>query len=112
MSYYPEPDTLIKSIIKVELDLSTKSSSFATKPDIKKATCVDTSEFVKKSDLISLKSDVDILHIDELKTVPVCVNNLKTDEDKLVITESQTILADQKTFCDAVDKIYLKNSIY
>ena len=32
---------------------------------------LDTSEFAKKTDLASLKSDIDELDIDKLKTVPV-----------------------------------------
>ena len=58
--------------MKVELDLS----NYETKPDLSKATGVDTSEFVKKTDLTSLKSDVDEVGIDKLSTVSVDLNKL------------------------------------
>ena len=41
--------------INVEVDLP----NFATKSDLKNATCVDTSKFAKEVDLGSLKSNVD-----------------------------------------------------
>ena len=41
--------------MKVELDLS----NYATKADLKNAIGVDTSNFPKKPDLATLKSDVD-----------------------------------------------------
>ena len=47
--------------VKVELDLSI----YVTKSDLENATGVDTSDFVKKVDLASLKSDVDKLDIDK-----------------------------------------------
>ena len=36
MIFYGEPDSQIKGIIKVEFHLPTKSSSFATQPDIER----------------------------------------------------------------------------
>ena len=47
--------------MKVELDLSI----YATKSALENATGIDTSDFVKKVDLASLKSDVDKLDIDK-----------------------------------------------
>ena len=55
MSYLAEAYTHSKNKIKVKLDLS----NYATKSDLKNATSVDTSEFTKKTDLASLKSDID-----------------------------------------------------
>ena len=49
--------------MKVELDLS----NYATTLDLKNATDVDTSDFVKNIDLADLKSDADKLGIDKLK---------------------------------------------
>ena len=45
-------------------------SNYATKSEVEKAAGADTSEFAKKADLASSKSDVDKLDIDRLKTVP------------------------------------------
>ena len=65
MSFLPEPYTQSKNKIKVELDLS----NYVKKPDLKNEAGVDTSDFVKKGDLASLKSDFDKLDID-LEKVP------------------------------------------
>ena len=51
--------------VKVELDLS----NYATKADLKNATGVDTSKFVKQVDLVSLKSNVDKLDTGKLRNV-------------------------------------------
>ena len=51
-------------------------SNYATKFDIKCPTVINTSEFAKMADLASLKSDVDKLDIDQLKTTPVDLSKL------------------------------------
>ena len=55
MSCYPEPGIHSRNKIEVELDLS----NYATKSDLKDATSIDASEFVKLVDLASLKSKKD-----------------------------------------------------
>ena len=67
--------------VKFELDLS----NYATEADLKNITGVDTSKFVKNTDLANLKFDVSKLDIDELKNVPYNLNNLKSKVDKLEI---------------------------
>ena len=67
VSYFLESYSHNKSKIRVELDLS----SYATKSDLQKVTSINTSKFTKKIDLGNLKSDVNDLVIDNLKTVPV-----------------------------------------
>ena len=62
---FPEPKSS-GGRVKVELDIS----NYATKTDLKNTTGVDTSKFAKKVDLASLKSNVDNLNIDKLKTAP------------------------------------------
>ena len=52
-------------------------SNYATKAYLKNATGVDTSKFAKKVDLDSLKSNVNKLDIDKIKTVPDDLSNLK-----------------------------------
>ena len=54
-------------------------SNYATKTDLKNLTGVDTSSFAKQVDLVNLKSDVDKLDIDILKTN---LSNLKSKVDK------------------------------
>ena len=63
MSYYP-PYRSSRNNIKVELDLS----NYATKDDVKNITHVDVSSFASKTDLAALKTEVDKIDADKLKT--------------------------------------------
>ena len=54
-----------KSNVKVELGLK----NYATKEELKNITHVDTSSFALKTNLASLKTEVDKLDIPKLKTV-------------------------------------------
>ena len=58
--------------IKVELDLA----NYATKDDVKNITHVDVSSFVSKTNLAALKTEVDKIDVDKLKTVPVDIPKL------------------------------------
>ena len=76
--------------VNVKVDLS----NYATKTDLKNITHVDTSSFASKTNLANLKTEVDKLDSDKLKTVPVDLSKLtnvvkndvvkKTEYDKLV----------------------------
>ena len=87
--YFPTPSSH-KENIKVEIDLS----YYATKEDINDITHVDTSNFALKTNLSSLKTEVDKLDFDKLATIPVDLSKLsnvvkndvikKTVYDKLV----------------------------
>ena len=46
-------------------------SNYATKSDLKKAAGADTSKFARKTDVVSLKSDIEKLDVDKFKTVPL-----------------------------------------
>ena len=59
MSHYFSTPSSHKENIKVEIDLS----NYATKKDINDITHVDTSNFALKTNLSSLKTDADKLHI-------------------------------------------------
>ena len=65
MSYYP-PYNNSSNNIKVELDLS----NYATKDDVKNITHVDVSSYATKTNLASLKTEVDKIDTDKLKAVP------------------------------------------
>ena len=65
-TYYP-PYKSSSSNVKVELDLT----NYATKTDLKDITHVDTSSYELKTNLSALKSEVDKIDKDKLKTVPV-----------------------------------------
>ena len=65
MSYFPEPYTYSKNKIKVELDLA----NYATKSDLRIGTGANTPKFAKKTDLASLKSDIDKIDIVKFQTI-------------------------------------------
>ena len=63
MSYYP-PYKSSSNNVKVELDLT----NYATKKDLKNITYVDVSSFASKTNLAALKTEVDKIDTDKLKT--------------------------------------------
>ena len=65
-TYYP-PYKRSSSNVKVELDLT----NYATKTDLKNITHVHVSSFASKTNLAALKTEVDKIDADKLKTVPV-----------------------------------------
>ena len=67
--YFPRPQKSFGRDINVKVDLS----NYAPETDIKNISLVDTLNFALKSNLASLKTDVDNLDIDKLKSLP---NNL------------------------------------
>ena len=64
-TYYP-PYKSSSENIKVGLDLT----NYATKTDLKNITHTDVSSFASKTNLSALKSKVDKIDLDKLKTVP------------------------------------------
>ena len=70
--YFPKPYEPFGGDINVKVDLS----NYATKADIKNISHVDTSSFALKTNLASLKTEVDKLDIDKLVPVPVDLNKL------------------------------------
>ena len=63
MSYYP-PYKSSSNNVNVELDLT----NYATKTDLKNYTHVDVSSFASKTNLAALKTEVDKIDTDKLKT--------------------------------------------
>ena len=63
MSYYP-PHKSSSNNVKVELDLT----NYATKTDLKNITHVDVSSLASKTNLAALKTEVDKIDTDKLKT--------------------------------------------
>ena len=88
--YFPKPYEPFGGVINVKVDLP----NYATKTDLKNISHVDVSSFARKSNLASLKTEVDKLDIDKLTPVTVELSKLsdavkndvvkKTDYDKLV----------------------------
>ena len=67
MSQYYPPYRSSSNNINVELDLA----NYATKADLKNTTHVDVSSFASKTNLAALKTEVDKIDADKLKTTPV-----------------------------------------
>ena len=63
-------------------------SNYATKSDIKNISDIDTSRFSLKSDLASLKTEVDKLDIDKLVPVPVDLSKLSDVAKNYVVKET------------------------
>ena len=70
--YFPKPFKSFGGNINIKVDLS----NYATKTDLKNVTHVDTSSFALKTNLASLKTEVDKLDIDKLVPVPVDLSKL------------------------------------
>ena len=82
-TYYP----LYKSSsqnIKIELDLD----NCATKDDVKNITHVDVSSFASKTNLAALKTEVDKIDADKLKTVPVDLAKLTNAAENDLVKKS------------------------
>ena len=83
MSYYP-PYKSSSNNINAELDLS----NYATKNYLKKITHVDVNSFASKTNLASLKTDVDKIDVDKLKAVPVDLAKLTNAVENGLVKKS------------------------
>ena len=72
MSQYYSPYKSSSNNIKVELDLA----NYATKTDLKNITHVDVSSFASKTNLAALKTEVDKIDPDKLKTTSIDLDRL------------------------------------
>ena len=80
---FPKPYEPFDGDINVKVDLS----NYATKADIKNISHVDTSNFVLKTNLANLKTEVDKLDIDKLVHVPVDLSKLSDVVNDDVVKE-------------------------
>ena len=110
--YFPPYNS--SSNIKVELDLS----NYATKDDVKNITHVDVSSYATKTNLAALKSEVDKIDTDKLKTVPddlaklinVVKNEVvkKTDFSADDYVKKTKFSGDINSLADKIDKVEKK----
>ena len=84
MSKYYPPYKSSNNNIKVELDLS----NYATKNDLKNITHVDVSSFASKTNLAALKTEVDKIDVDKLKTTPVDLAKLTNAAENNLVKKS------------------------
>ena len=95
MSYYP-PYKSSSNNIKVELDLT----NYATKTNLKNITHVNVSSFASKTNLAALKTEVDKIDLDKLKTTPIDLAKLRNGVKNDVVKKTDynakvTSIADQ-----------------
>ena len=82
-TYYP-PYKTFSNNVKVELDLA----NYATKDYVKNITHVDVTSFASKTNLAALKTEVDKIDADKLKTVPVDLAKLSNVVDIDVVKKT------------------------
>ena len=98
--------------IKVELDLA----NYATKDDVKNITHIDVSSYATKTNLAALKSEVDKIDVDILKTAPADLaklnNFVKNDvvkknnyNTKVTSIENQIAGVTKNTLDNLADKV-------
>ena len=86
--YFPKPfNSHFCDSIKVKIDLS----NYARKTDIKNISHVDTSSFALKTNLASLKTEVDKLDINKLVPIPVDLSEL-SDVVKMMLLKKLYII--------------------
>ena len=107
MSKYFPPYNNSSKNIKVELDLN----NYATRKDIKDITHIDASGFASKTNLAALKTEVDKIDTDKLKTVPndlAKLSNVVTNE-VVKKTDYNTKISNIETQITLVNKNALDN---
>ena len=85
--YFPKPYEPFVGDINVKVDLS----NYATKSDIKNITHVDTSSFALKTNLASLKTEVDKLHFDKLVPVSFDLSKLSDVVKNDVVKKTELV---------------------
>ena len=105
-TYYPPYKSSSRNI-KVELNLA----NYATKDDVKNITHVDVSSFASKTNLAALKTEVDKIDADKLKTVPVDLGKLSNvvDNDVVKKTDYNTKVTNIESQIAGVTKNTLDN---
>ena len=111
MSKYFPPYNNSSENIKVELDLS----NYAAKKEIKDITHIDASGFALKTNLAALKTEVDKIDTDKLKTVPIDLAKLtnvvkndvvkKTDFNADDYVKRTKFTADTNALDNKIDKV-------
>ena len=89
--YFPQNKSH-RGDIKVKLDLS----NYSTKTDLKNVTDVDVSSFASKTNLASLKTEVDKLDIPELSTVPADLAKLTNKVANDLVEETDFNASEKK----------------
>ena len=92
--YFP-PYGSSRNNVKVELDLA----NYATKDDVKNTTHVDVSSFASKTNLAALKTEVDKIDVDKLKTIPSELAKLSNVVKNDVVKKTKVTSIETKIAC-------------
>ena len=105
-NYFPPYNNSSKNI-KVELDLS----NYAIKTDLKNITHVDVDNYASKTNLAALKTEVDKIDTDKLKTVPTDLAKLSNVVKNVAVkkTDYNTKVTSIKSEIAGVTKNTLDN---
>ena len=106
--YFPKPQEPLGGDNNVKVDLS----NYEIKTDIKNISHVDTSTFALKSNSASLKTEVDKLNIDKLKSLPNALSTLKSKVDKLDIDKLVPFPVDLSKLSNVVKNDVVKKTEY
>ena len=107
-SIFPKPYEPFGGDIIVQVDLL----NYAMKRDLKIAPGIDTSKLAAKSDLVSLKAEVNKLKIDKLKNVPTNLSNLKSKVEKLDLNKLVPVPVDLSKLSNVVKNYVVKKDVY
>ena len=102
--YFPKPYEPFGGDINVKVDLT----NYATKADIKNISHADTSSFALKSNLLSLKTEVDKLDVDKLISLVNNLSKLKSRVDKLDIDKLVPVPVDLSKLSNVVKNEVVK----
>ena len=107
--YFPKPYEPFGGDINVKVDLS----NYATKVDIKNISHVDTSNFALKTNLASLKTEVDKLDIDKLVPVPTDLSKLSNvvENDVIKKTDYNSKIAEIENKIPDVTNLAIKTAL-
>ena len=106
--YFPRPYESFDRDINIKFDLS----NYVTKTNIKNISHADTSNFALKSNLARMKTGVDKLDIDKLKSLPNNLSNLKNKVDKLDIDKLKPVPVDLSKLSNVVKNEVVKKTEY
>ena len=87
-------------------------ANYETKSDLRNATVVETSDFTKKADLVSLNSGIDKSDIDKIEKVPIGLSCLKTKLDKLDVAKLVPVSLDLSNLSNVVKNNVVKDTEY
>ena len=104
MSQYYPPYKSSSNNIKVELDLA----NYATKTDLKNITHVDVRSFASKTNLAALKTEVDKIDANKLKTTPTDLAKLTNAVEHDVVKKTQIAGLTKNTVDNLADITKLK----